>query len=80
MKSSMSMSRGCAYCIGIGFSLMSFALFLNPMDPNDFLRLAYSDPLATIREAYGIRSAVSFWISVALMSTGLIGVLGSRNR
>lgn len=59
---------------------MSFALFLHPMNPNDFLMLAFSTPLETIRESYGIRSAASFWISIALMSMGLIGLIGSYKR
>lgn len=53
---------------------MSFALFLQPMSPDDFLVLVLSDPLETVRAAYGIQAAVLFWISIALTSIGLLGL------
>lgn len=55
---------------------MSFALFPHSMNLNDFLMLALSAPLETINESYGIRSAASFWIGLALISAELIGSIG----
>lgn len=80
MKHTYPVSRNFLMCIVIGVGIMSFALLLNPMAPNDFLILAFSAPLETIREAYGIHSAASFWISVALISTGIIGLIGFGKR
>jgi hypothetical protein len=36
--------------------------------------------LETIRESYGIQSAASFWISVVLISFGVIGLCQGRVR
>ena len=80
MKPSSKSPRGFAYCVAVGFCIMSFALFLHPMNPNDFLMLALLAPLETIRESYGIQPAASFWISIALISAGLVGLIGSVKR
>ncbi len=80
MKPSSKSSRRFVNCIAVGFCVMSFALFLDPMNPNDFLALALSAPLETIRESYGIQSAASFWISVVLISFGVIGLCQGRVR
>lgn len=61
----------------IGFALMNVALFLHPMSPEDFLGLAFSDPMQGIFDAQGGAMAIFFWISFALALTGLLGLLAS---
>jgi hypothetical protein len=75
MKLSRNIGRPCGYCLWIGLSLMSFALFLHPMNPRDFLALVVSAPFDTIRDTYGIQAAVLFWLSVALTMSGLVRVI-----
>jgi hypothetical protein len=58
-----------------GFTLTNVALFLNPMSPEDFLGLAFSDPLLTILDTNGSGAAVFFWISLSVMLFGLLGLL-----
>jgi hypothetical protein len=77
MELSSKFCRAYGYCIWVGFGLMNFALFLHPMNPEDFLALVLSAPSETMLDAYGIQAAVLFWISVTLISSGLIGLVGS---
>src|ERR1039457_2112587 len=62
------------YCFWTGLGLMNFALFLQPMDPIDFLVLVFSDPLRTVSESYGIQAVVLFWISAGLLACGFAGM------
>lgn len=58
-----------------GFALMNVALFLHPMSPEDFLGLAFSDPMQSIFDAQGGAMAIFFWISFALALSGVVGLL-----
>jgi hypothetical protein len=60
-----------------GFTLANVALFLHPMSPEDFLGLAFSDPMQSIFDAEGGPMAVFFWISATLGLAGLSGLLAS---
>ncbi len=62
-----------------GFALMNVALFLHPMSPEDFLQLAFSDPVLSVFDAQGAGVAVFFWGSAALTFAGLIGLLASSH-
>jgi len=52
---------------------MCVALFLHPMNPAEFLVLAFSAPLQIIMDPNGIWMAWLFWSGLALV---LVGVLG----
>jgi len=60
-----------------GFALMNVALFLHPMSPEDFLGLAFSDPMQSIFDPQGGGMATFFWISAAVALSGLFGLLAS---
>jgi len=60
-----------------GFALMNVALFVHPMSPEDFLGLAFSDPLQSIVDAQGGATALFFWFSAGLALSGLVGLLAS---
>jgi hypothetical protein len=68
--------RVCLYCILAGFGLMNVALFLHPMSPEDFLAVAFSDPVSTLLDANGRETALFFWGSMTVMLFGLLGFLG----
>ena len=59
-----------------GFALMNVALFVHPMSPEDFLGLAFSDPLQSIVDAQGGAMALFFWFSAGLALSGLVGLVG----
>lgn len=65
--------RKYVICIWVGLQLMSFALFLHPMSPEDFLMLAITAPLDTITDQNGSAMAFGFWISLSLVWIGLFG-------
>jgi hypothetical protein len=68
-------SRACqswSYWLWAGSGLMSMALFIHPISPEDFLALACSDPLQTLKDDYGIQAAMMFWVSVMLLGIGVI--------
>jgi len=60
-----------------GFTLANVALFLHPMSPEDFLGLAFSDPMQSVFDAEGGAMAIFFWISATLGLAGLSGLLAS---
>lgn len=64
-----------AYCIRAGLGLLSFALLLHPMSPEHFFELLITDPLETVRHEYGRAMGILFWISAALIASGLVGCL-----
>lgn len=71
-------TRACqswGYWLWSGLGLMSMALFIHPMSPDDFLGWIWSDPLQTLSEPYGIQAALMFWTSVALAGIGVAGGL-----
>jgi hypothetical protein len=65
--------RKYAICILAGLQVMSFALLLHPMNPEDLLALAAKDPMATITDQYGFGMARMFWFSLILILVGLCG-------
>jgi hypothetical protein len=76
MDKSHSGGRACWYCMSAGFALTNMALFLHPMSPEDFLGMAFSDPLLTVLDENGCRMAVFFWGGVSMMLIGLVCLLG----
>ena len=58
-------------CLGIGSGFMSFALFLHPMDPIDFLAQVLTTPLETM-VGYGGSIATLFWIGVMFIFFGIV--------
>lgn len=75
MARTINRRRNYGVCILIGLQLMCFALFLHPMSPEDFLRLAITAPLDTISERYGSAMASVFWFGLVLVAVGLTGWL-----
>ena len=75
MDASSGVYRLCIYCLWLGSGLMSFALFLHPMSPEDFLALAFWTPAETIQTAYGIQAAILFWISLSLIAAGSLALI-----
>jgi hypothetical protein len=75
MGSSRGGCRVWMYHMLAGFILMNMALFLHPMSPQDFLKLAFSDPLLTIQDAESYGLAVFFWTGIVMMGFGAAGVL-----
>lgn len=75
MRPSHRLLHPFRYCFWTGLGLMSFALFLQPMDPINFLVLVFSDPLETVRESYGIQAAILFWVSAGLVFVGIAGIV-----
>lgn len=57
-----------------GLSLASFALFLHPMDPVEFLRKAFFSPRDTFRVIYGYVQTLFFWISAGFMAAGIVSL------
>ncbi len=57
-----------------GTGLMSAALFLHPMSPEDFLDLVLSNPLLTLGDAQGSGLALLFWASAAVCLAGVAGL------
>ncbi|HSY28065.1 MAG TPA: hypothetical protein VK832_11210 [Burkholderiaceae bacterium] len=78
MNRSQVSRRGWVFGMMTGFALMNVALFAHPMSPEDFLGLAFSDPLQSIADAQGGAMAIFFWISSALALSGLVGLLASN--
>ncbi|MBV8634663.1 MAG: hypothetical protein JO002_09260 [Burkholderiaceae bacterium] len=56
-----------------GVGLMSVAMFLHPMSPEDFLGLVLSDPLQTVTEIHGREAAALFW------GGALVGIGGAAS-
>ncbi len=74
--SGLSINKGT--CLGLilgGIGLMSTALFLHPMSPQDFLDVVLSNPLLTLGQAQGSGLALLFWASAAVCLTGLAGLI-----
>jgi hypothetical protein len=69
--------RYSSYCFRISLLLAAFALFLHPMNPSDFVYLAWQSPLETIL-GYGWQAAVLFWIAIAMFIIAIIGPLLMR--
>ncbi|MGZ5818217.1 MAG: hypothetical protein ACXWJD_05665 [Burkholderiaceae bacterium] len=67
--------RKYGVCIWVALQLMCFALFLHPMNPEDFLLLVITDPLQTFSDQYGSEMAFAFWIGLSLFLVGLFGWL-----
>jgi hypothetical protein len=57
-----------------GAGLMSVAMFLHPMSPEDFLGLAASDPLQTVAEHQGGMVALFFWAGALVVIAGFAGL------
>ena len=71
-------NRACqswGYWLWAGSGLMSMALFIHPISPEDFLALACSDPLQTLNDAYGIQAAMMFWVSMMMIGISVVGGL-----
>ncbi len=60
-----------------GVGLMSVAMFLHPMSPEDFLGQVSSDPLQTVAELQGSGAALLFWAGAVIGAAGFTG-LGVR--
>jgi hypothetical protein len=73
MTASKNNRQKYVICIWVGLQLMCFALFLHPMNPEDFLALTIADPLETVSQPYGLTMAIGFWISLLLIVVGFIG-------
>jgi hypothetical protein len=73
MTASKNSRQKFVICIWVGLQLMCFALFLHPMNPEDFLALTIADPLETVSQPYGMAMAIGFWISLLLILIGFIG-------
>jgi hypothetical protein len=73
MRLSHKFHRCYFHCLWAGCVLMSFALFLHPMSPRDFLALALSAPFDSMRDSYGIQAAALFWISMIVVCVGMAG-------
>ncbi len=76
------LSRNKGACLGLalaGMGLMSVAMFVHPMSPEDFLDQVASDPLQTVAALQGGGVAALFWIGAMVgaigVSAGLIGIL-----
>ena len=69
-------SRVWFFMLIVAMALITVALFLHPMSPEDFLSLAISDPLQSVLDPQGGNVAIFFWLSTALAALGLSGVLG----
>jgi hypothetical protein len=59
----------------LGLGAASFALFLHPMDPIDFVTQAFVSPQETFHVIYGKVQSIAFWISAAFMLAGVLGML-----
>jgi len=57
-----------------GMGLMSIAMFLHPMSPEDFLGSAFSNPLQSIADAEGGMIALLFWGSSLAFLIGVAGL------
>ncbi len=57
--------------------MASFALFLHPMDPADFLAKALFSPQQTFSLVVGYIQSLAFWFSAACMAIGLAGMLAA---
>ena len=71
----LSINKGI--CLGLilaGIGLMSAALFLHPMSPEDFLEVLLSNPLQTVGDVQGGSLALMFWASAATCLAGMAGL------
>ena len=69
----LKLSNCKGICLGLmlaGIGLMSVAMFLHPMSPEDFLAAVLSDPLQTVADAEGSAAALVFWASVMVFLAG----------
>lgn len=60
-----------------GLSLASFALFLHPLDPIDFLVKAVFSPQETFPIVSGYLQSMAFWFSGACVAIGIAGMVGA---
>jgi hypothetical protein len=67
--------RAWFFVLIVAMALITVALFLHPMSPEDFLSLAISDPLQSVLDPQGGNVAIFFWLSTALAALGLSGML-----
>jgi hypothetical protein len=78
------LSRNKEACLGLaltGAGLMSVAMFLHPMSPEDFLGQVASDPLQTVMALQGNELAALFWVGAMVGATGLVaGLSGALRR
>jgi hypothetical protein len=58
-----------------GAGLMSVAMFLHPMSPEDFLSQVASDPLQTVTELRGSGAAALFWAGTLIGVAGFTGLV-----
>ncbi len=73
--SGMSINKGI--CLGLilaGIGLMSAALFLHPMSPEDFMDAVLANPLQTVGDVQGSAMALLFWAGATVCLTGLTGM------
>lgn len=59
----------------LGLGMASFALFLHPMDPIEFVTTAFVSPRETFQIMYGKVQSIAFWISAVFMAAGVLGML-----
>jgi hypothetical protein len=59
----------------LGLGTASFAVFLHPMDPIEFVTMAFVSPRETFQIMYGKVQSIAFWISAAFMAAGVLGML-----
>jgi len=62
---------GASSCVFFGLFIMCIALFLHPMSPENFLGVVLTIPLQTVAYAYGLQTAVLFWVGLVLTTWGL---------
>jgi len=73
--SGLSSNKGV--CLGLvlaGIGLMSVAMFLHPMSPEDFLGSVLSNPLQTVADTQGGAAALLFWAGVPVSLAGAAGL------
>ena len=75
LKASAKVWMKVFYCALLGVGLMNVALFVHPMNPEDFLYLVFTDPLATVLDAQGGDVALFFWGSFFLCVFGCFAIL-----
>jgi hypothetical protein len=78
MEASRSNCILSSHCLWIGLTIGNFALFLHPMNPEDFLIMVGSHPLQTVNGEHGSEMALLFWTGLALTVFGLLGLVRAQ--
>ncbi|HEX2531429.1 MAG TPA: hypothetical protein VHK70_08155 [Burkholderiaceae bacterium] len=74
MATSDQVRRIGVFLTATGVGMMSFALFLHPASPGDFVARVLFAPHASLLSSYGIQAVILFWISLALLAAGLVAM------